>query len=355
MRVIFAGGGTGGHVFPALAVADELRARSPQPEIAFIGVERGLEGRVVPAAGYRLHTIAATGFHGVGWNAKARSVWLLGRSTVACERLLREFDADAVFSVGGYVSAPVMLAAAFSQRPSVMFESNAEPGLANRALAPLATRVAVTYEATLRFFDRNAVRTGSPVRRAFLRVPPKQHAPPFTLLIFGGSQGALGINAAVVESLDILRAVPHELRFIHQSGERDFDAVRTAYARRGIRADVRPFIENMADCFAQADLIVCRAGASTLAELAAAGKAAILVPFPQAAGQHQLRNAELLARAGAVRLLEQRELSGARLAATLLELLEQPERIATMEERVRAFAVPAAAARLADLIESVAR
>ncbi|MFQ5816342.1 MAG: undecaprenyldiphospho-muramoylpentapeptide beta-N-acetylglucosaminyltransferase [Terriglobia bacterium] len=348
------GGGTGGHVFPALAVADELRARSPQQEIAFIGVETGLESRLVPAAGYRLHTITAAGFRGGGWNAKARSFWLLGRSAVACGHLLREFNPEAVFSVGGYVSAPAMLAAVFSQRPTVVFEPNAEPGLANRVLAPLATRVAVTYEATLRFFD-HAVRTGSPVRREFLRVPQKKHEPPSTLLIFGGSQGARAINAAVVDSLDSLRAAHPELHFIHQTGQRDFDAVRTAYARRGIRAHVRPFIDNMADCFAQTDVVVCRAGASTLAELATAGKAAVLVPFPHAADQHQLRNAELLARAGAACLLEQRELTGERLAATLRELLEHPTRIERMEEHMRAFAVPAAAARIADLIESVVR
>lgn len=349
------GGGTGGHVFPALAVADELRTRCPQPEVAFVGVATGLEARVVPAAGYPLYTIAAAGFRGVGWSAKARSLWLFGRSALACRRLLREFNPDVVFGVGGYVSAPALLAAVLSRRPTVLFEPNAEPGLANRALAPLATRVAVAYEATLHFFGNKAVRAGSPVRAEFLRVPPKKHEPPFTLLIFGGSQGSVPINAAVVDSLDLLRASGHDLRFIHQSGQRDFDAVRTAYARRGIAADVRPFIDNMADCFAQADVVVCRAGASTLAELAAAGKAVILVPFPQAAGQHQLRNAELLARVGAAQLMEQRQLTGERLAATLLELFGHPGKITAMEERVRALAMPDAVARIADLIESVAR
>lgn len=357
---MIAGGGTGGHVFPALAVANEVRCRSPQNEIAFVGVANGLEARVVPAAGFRLHTLRAAGFAGVGWAGKARSLALLGRGVFDARRLLGEFEPEAVFSVGGYAAVATMLAAGFDRRPMVVFEPNAEPGLANRALAPLATRVAVAYEETLRFFDRRAVRTGSPARAEFFRIPPKKHEPesgepPFTLLIFGGSQGAIALNAAVVDALDLLRASGTPLRFIHQTGQKGFEVVRTAYARREIHADVRPFIDNMAECFAQADLIVCRAGASTLAELAAAGKAGILVPFPSAAGQHQLHNAELFARAGAARLLQQGELTGRRLATEVFGLLEQPERIMAMEEQARALAVPDAAARIADLLEQVAR
>jgi len=353
------GGGTGGHVFPALAVAEALRARptrarNARREIAFIGTEKGVEARAVPAAGYSLHTISAQGFRGAGWWGKARSVWLLGQGVFTAKRLMRRLDPNVVFSIGGYASAGAVLAARLHHCPVVLFEPNAEPGLANRALAPLATRVAVAYPATLDYFGQRAVRTGMPVRAEFFRVPERKHEPPFTLLIFGGSQGALAINAAVVDSLDALRASRLELRFIHQTGQRDFEAVRTAYARRGIGADVRVFIENMADCFAQADLVVCRAGAGTLAELAAAGKAALLIPYPHAAG-HQARNAEMLARAGAARVIEQRELTGARLADAVLDLFRRLEQIAAMESRVRAFAVPDAAERIADLIESVAR
>ncbi|MBI4462368.1 MAG: undecaprenyldiphospho-muramoylpentapeptide beta-N-acetylglucosaminyltransferase [Acidobacteria bacterium] len=349
------GGATGGHVFPALAVAAELRRRGSSPEIAFVGVEEGVEARVVPAAGYPLYTVPAARFRGAAWGGKARSLWLLAHSTTVCTRLFDQFRPNVLFGVGGYASAPAMLAAVLSQRATVLFEPNAGPGLANRLLAPLATRVAVAYEETVRFFDRRAVRTGTPVREEFFRVARKQHLPPFTLLIFGGSQGALAINAAVIDALDRLRTARPELRFIHQTGQRDFEAVRTAYARRGIPAEVHPFIDNMAECFAQADLILCRAGASALAELAAAGKAAILVPYPHAADQHQLRNAELLVRAGAARMMEQRELTGERLAGDMLHLLEHPEHLGSLEERVRAFAVPDAAARIADLIESVAR
>lgn len=354
-KVMIAGGGTGGHIFPALAVANELRRRRPHDEVLFVGVGSSLETRVLPAASFPLHTIPASGFKGVGLKAKARSLWLLGRNILVCRRLLREFNPNVVFGVGGYVSAPVVLSAALSRRPTVVFEANAEPGLANRALAPLVTRAAVTYDATLRFFGSKAVRTGSPVREEFFRVPAKNHQPPFTLLIFGGSQGAVALNAAVIEALDILRASRYPLQFVHQSGEQDYKAVSTGYLRRGIRAEVLPFIDNMAERFGQADILICRAGASTVAEVAAAGKATILVPFPHATDQHQLRNAQVLARAGTVRLVQQHELTGERLAAEILGLLEHPEEIQALEEGVRKFAAPDAAARIADLIESVAR
>ncbi|MCH7765437.1 MAG: undecaprenyldiphospho-muramoylpentapeptide beta-N-acetylglucosaminyltransferase [Acidobacteria bacterium] len=353
MKVMMASGGTGGHVFPALAVAAELRRRDASCEVLFVGTENGVEARAVPAAGFPLRTVAAAGFKGVSGGAKLRSLALLPSSLLANRRWLREFNPDVVFGTGAYVAGPTMLMAALSRRPTVLFEPNAEPGLANRLVAPLVTRAAVTYEETMRCFGTRAVRTGSPVREEFLRVRPRRHQPPYTLLIFGGSRGALALNRAVIDALDALRAGRHELRFVHQTGERDFDAVRTAYARREIRAEVKPFFTDMAARFAEADLIVCRAGASTVAELAAAGRAAILVPFPHATDQHQLRNAEVFARAGAARLIEQQELGG--LAAEIMDLLDQPERLAEMEQAARGLAVPDAAGRIADLLESVAR
>jgi len=355
MKVMIAGGGTGGHVFPALAVAAELRRRRPQNEILFVGTEQGIEAKVVPAAGLPLRTLPGAGFKGVSAAGKLRSLSLLPRSFWGSVRLLREFRPDVVFGVGGYASGPATLAAALGGWPTVLFEPNAAPGLTNRLLAPLVTRAAVTYEETAYRFGAKAVRTGSPVREEFLRVPAKKHAPPFTLLIFGGSRGALAINRAVVDALDPLLAARTPLRFVHQTGERDFDAVRTAYARREIRADVLPFITDMAARFAAADLVICRAGASTVAELAAAGRAAILVPFPHATDQHQLRNAEAMERAGAARLLEQDLLTGERLAGEVAGLLNRPERLAEMEAAAKRLAVPDAAARIADLIESVAR
>ena len=353
MNVMIAGGGTGGHVFPALAVAAELRRR--RNEVVFVGVEQGIETKVVPAAGLTLRTLPGAGFKGVSAAGKLRSLSLLPWSLWGSVQLLREFRPAVVFGVGGYASGPATLAAALGGWPTVLFEPNAAPGLTNRLLAPLVTCAAVTYEETAYRFGVKAVRTGSPVREEFLRVPAKEHAPPFTLLIFGGSRGALAVNQAVVDALDPLLASRVPLRFVHQTGERDYDAVRTAYARREICAEVLPFITDMAARFAAADLVICRAGASTVAELAAAGRAAILVPFPQATDQHQLRNAEAMVRAGAARLLEQSVLTGARLVAEVLELLAHPERLGQMEAAAKRLAVPDAAARIADLIESVAR
>lgn len=355
MKVMIAGGGTGGHVFPALAVAAELRRRNPAGEILFVGTAAGVEAKIVPAAGFALRSLPGAGLKGVSAAGKLRSLALLPRSLWGSVRLLREFRPQVVLGVGGYASGPATFAAALGGWPTVLFEANAAPGLANRLLGPLVSRAAVTYEETVPRFGAKAVRTGSPVRAEFFSVLPKKHEPPFTLLIFGGSQGALAINRAVVDALDPLRAGRYPLRFIHQTGERDYDAVRTAYARREIRAEVLPFITDMAARFTQADLVLCRAGASTVAELAAAGRAALLVPFPQATDQHQLRNAEVLVRAGAARLLEEASLSGERLAAEVFALLDHPERLGEMEAAARRLAVPDAAARIADLIEGVAR
>jgi UDP-N-acetylglucosamine--N-acetylmuramyl-(pentapeptide) pyrophosphoryl-undecaprenol N-acetylglucosamine transferase len=355
MKVMIAGGGTGGHVFPALAVAEEVRRRNPVNEVLLVGTEKGLEARVVAAAGYRLRTLPASGVKGLSLGAKLRGLALAARSLWGSHRLLREFRPHAVLGVGGYASGATMLTAALEGWPTVLFEPNAQPGLTNRLLAPLVRRVAVTYQETARRFGPKAVRTGSPVRADFLRVPGKTHQPPFTLLIFGGSQGALAINRAVVDALDTLLAGRLPLRFVHQSGERDYNAVRVAYARREVNAEVLPFIIDMPARLAEADLVVCRAGASTVAELTAAGRAAILIPFPHATDQHQLRNAEALARAGAARLLEQPALTPARLAEEVLDLLRQPEQLKEMEAAARRQAAPDAAARIADLIESVAQ
>ncbi|MGH9863669.1 MAG: undecaprenyldiphospho-muramoylpentapeptide beta-N-acetylglucosaminyltransferase [Candidatus Acidiferrales bacterium] len=355
MKVMIAGGGTGGHVFPALAVAAELRRRDPANELLFVGADAGLEARVVPAAGYPLRTLPVAGLKGVGWGAKLRSLALLPRSLWGSRRLLGEFRPQAVLGVGGYASGPAVLAAALRGIPTVLFEPNAEPGLANRLLLPFARAAAVTHQETAARFGRKAVLTGSPARAEFFRVPRKEPKPPFTLLVFGGSRGALPINQAMVDALDALLASRVPLAFIHQTGERDLTAVRVAYARRGINAEVLPFINDMPERLAAADLIVCRAGASTVAELCAAGRAALLIPFPQAADQHQLRNAQALVRVEAAQLLEQSEVSGERLAAEIVALLGKPERLAAMAEAARTLARPDAAARIADLLESVAR
>jgi len=355
MKVMLAGGGTGGHVFPALAVAEELRRRDAKNEVLFVGTEQGLEARLVPAAGYSLRTLPAAGLKGVSLGAKLRSLSLLPGSLWSSRRLLREFRPNTVFGVGGYASGATMLAAAIGGWPTVLFEPNAEPGLANRMLAPFVRAAAVTHEQAAARFGRKAVVTGSPVRAEFFEAKPKEHKPPFTVLVFGGSRGALAINRAVMDALEALGKSGLALRFVHQTGERDHTAVRVAYARREINAEVLPFINDMPARLAAADLVVCRAGASTVAELCAAGRTAILIPYPQATDQHQLRNAEALVRTGAARLLEQSALGGERLAGEIIELLRHPERLAEIGAAARRLARPDAAARIADLIESVAR
>ncbi|MGH9804867.1 MAG: undecaprenyldiphospho-muramoylpentapeptide beta-N-acetylglucosaminyltransferase [Candidatus Acidiferrales bacterium] len=355
MKVMIAGGGTGGHIFPALAVAEELRRRDARNEIVFVGTEQGLEARLVPAAGYQLRTLPAAGLKGVSAGAKLKSIALLPGSLLRGRRLLREFEPHAVFGVGGYASGATMLAAALGGWPTVLFEPNAEPGLANRLLAPFVRAAAVTCEQAAARFGRKAEVTGSPVRAEFFQAAPREHKPPFTVLIFGGSRGALAINRAVVDALDALTKSGLALRFVHQTGERDLTSVRMAYARRGINAEVLPFINDMQTRLAAADVVICRAGASSVAELCAAGRAALLVPFPQATDQHQLRNAEALVQAGAARLLPQSQLTGERLAAEVVALLREPERLAEIGAAARKLARPDAASRIADLIESVAR
>jgi UDP-N-acetylglucosamine--N-acetylmuramyl-(pentapeptide) pyrophosphoryl-undecaprenol N-acetylglucosamine transferase len=249
----------------------------------------------------------------------------------------------------------MMLLAALHRIPSVIFEPNVVPGFTNRVLARFAARIAVAHPQTAAALGRQAVVTGCPVRPEFFRAPKKDHRAPFTLLITGGSRGALPINRAVVDSLDRLASRKSELFIVHQTGERDYNAVRVAYARREFNAEVLPFIENMAERFARADLIVCRSGAITVAEVSASGRAAIFIPFGDATDAHQTRNAQAMQDAGAARLLPQGELTAERLTSEILALLDQPQRITEMEDRARALARPRAAAEIVDILEGLAR
>jgi UDP-N-acetylglucosamine--N-acetylmuramyl-(pentapeptide) pyrophosphoryl-undecaprenol N-acetylglucosamine transferase len=284
-----------------------------------------------------------------------RNVAMLAPAMADSFAILRRHRLAAALGVGGYASGPVMLAAALRGVPTVIFEPNAEPGFTNRVLARWAKQIATGFEATAQNWGAKAVATGCPVRAEFFAAPEKAHRAPFTLLITGGSQGALPINRAVVEAMDLLAVRKNDLRVVHQTGERDYNAVRVAYARREFIAEVLPFIQNMAEQFAQADLIVCRAGAITTAEVAAAGRAAIFIPFGAATDSHQLRNAQAMAQAGAARVLRETELSGERLAREIFSLLDQPQQITEMEQRARALARPRAVRDIADLLERVAK
>ncbi len=354
MRLLIAGGGTGGHVFPAIAVAQEWLRRGASRAVLLVGTERGLEKKLAPQAGLPLETIRAAGLKGIGGMKLARNAARLGPALLDSLGIVRRHKFAAALGVGGYASGPMMLAAALARVPTVIFEPNAEPGFTNRVLARMVTGIAAAHESTAQRWSAKAVVTGCPVRREFFAVAPRAGtARPMSLLVTGGSQGSLAINRAFVDAMDLLAKRKDELSIVHQTGERDYDAVRTAYARREFRAEVLPFIGNMAERFAQADLLVCRSGAITVAEVTAAGRAAILVPFAAATDSHQLRNAEALVRQGAARLIPQAELTAERLAGEVFRLLEAPEERRAMEQRARALARPRAAEEIVDLIEGV--
>jgi len=356
--LLIAGGGTGGHVFPALAVGREwLRRGSERQErrVVFVGTERGIEARLIPQAGLPLEMIRVAGLKGIGGAKFFRNAAMLPAGLWDSERILRRHRVNAALGVGGYASGPMMLLAALHRIPNVVFEPNVEPGFTNRVLVRLATRVAVAHPETAERFGRKAVVTGCPVRKEFFAIGRKEHRAPFNILITGGSRGALAINRAVVDSLDRLAARKNQLFIVHQTGERDYNAVRVAYARREFHAEVLPFIENMAERFAQADLIVCRSGAITVAEVSASGRAAIFIPFGASTDAHQTRNAAAMQDAGAARLLPQDELTPERLTNEIFSLLDQPRRIEEMEDRARSLAKPRAIEDIVDLLESVAR
>jgi UDP-N-acetylglucosamine--N-acetylmuramyl-(pentapeptide) pyrophosphoryl-undecaprenol N-acetylglucosamine transferase len=360
--LLIAGGGTGGHVFPAIAVAREWLRRGVETgsasggerKVVIVGTQRGLEWKLVPRAGLPLELIRVAGLKGIGGTKFLRNLALLPAGLWDSERIIQRHNFSAALGVGGYASGPMMLLAAMHAIPSVVFEPNVEPGFTNRVLASMATRVAVACAETAEKLGGKAVITGCPIRPEFFSVPPKQHGRPFQILITGGSRGASPINRAVIEALDALSARKSELFIVHQTGEHDYNAVHSAYEQREFPAEVLPFIENMAERFAQADLIVCRSGAITVAEVSAAGRAAIFIPFGASTDAHQMRNAEVMQNAGVARLVPQDELSPARLTAEILPLLDQPQRLADMETRARALARPRAVEDIVDVLESVA-
>ncbi|MBI3406568.1 MAG: undecaprenyldiphospho-muramoylpentapeptide beta-N-acetylglucosaminyltransferase, partial [Acidobacteria bacterium] len=344
-----------GHVFPAIAVAREWLQRKKDREVLLVGTKRGIEIKLVPLAGLPLETIRAAGLKGMGAARLIRNAGMLLPGMWDSNAILRRHKFVAAFGVGGYASGPMLLAAAMRGIPTVIFEPNAEPGLANRALSRFATRIATAHERTAKLWGRKAVLTGCPVRPEFFQIPPRQHRSPFRILITGGSQGALPINRAVVDALDSFLPRKDSVFVVHQTGERDYNAVRVAYARRELDAEVVPFISNMAERFAQADLIVCRSGMMTVAEISAAGRAAIFIPFAGATDSHQQRNAEVMVQHGAARLIPQPELTAQRLSEEIFGLLDQPAKLESMERAAKEMARPRAVEDIVDLIEGVVR
>jgi UDP-N-acetylglucosamine--N-acetylmuramyl-(pentapeptide) pyrophosphoryl-undecaprenol N-acetylglucosamine transferase len=346
MRAILAGGGTGGHVIPALAIANELK-KNFGCESLFIGTARGIENRLVPAAGFPLQLVQVGALKNVSLATRLKTAFDLPRSVWSAAGMLNEFAPDVVIGVGGYASGPAMLAAIVKHIPTLAFEPNVVPGFANRVVARFVSGAAVHFEETAKYF-RHAEVTGVPVRPAFFDIAGKPRAAgPPTVLVFGGSQGAHAINEAMLRSLPELRRQAGGIHIIHQTGERDYEDAVMRYREANDSAEVFKFIEDMPAAFARADVLVCRSGASTVAEVAAAGKPAIFVPFPRAADDHQRVNAEAFARAGAAVVVEESSLDGVWLAESIAALLNDTGRLGRMSLEARSLAHPNAAREIA--------
>jgi UDP-N-acetylglucosamine--N-acetylmuramyl-(pentapeptide) pyrophosphoryl-undecaprenol N-acetylglucosamine transferase len=358
---LIAGGGTGGHLYPGIAIADEIRRRKPEAKVIFAGRGLPLERAIVERHGYGLVAVKSGGVVGRSIGKRIAGLTMAVRGFFEAGRLLDVLKPRVVVGVGGYASFPMVLAAQSRGIPTVIQDQNAVPGLSNRLLGRRARAIALTYDETRKHFGGRGVVTGNPVRAEFVSADrdlarrrrqggeARRH-----LLIFGGSQGARALNDAVIAALPRLEARCSRLRVVHGTGPSDHDRVALAYARHGLDADVRPYLTDIRAAYEDADLVVARSGASTMSELAACGKPAILVPLPNAAHDHQRRNADAAMAAGAAVVLEEKDLGGPSLAAAVETLLDDPAQLDAMERAASGLARPDAASRIVDLVESVA-
>jgi UDP-N-acetylglucosamine--N-acetylmuramyl-(pentapeptide) pyrophosphoryl-undecaprenol N-acetylglucosamine transferase len=360
--VFIAGGGTGGHLFPGIAVAEEFRARDSETEVVFMGTEKGLEANIVPKEGYPIKFLRVEGVLGRSPLGKLLALWKLFRSVFYSRGLFMEALPDIVVGTGGYVSAGPVAAAKTLSIPTLLLEQNLVPGLANRVLSRIADMVAVTYHESMSFFPR--IKTsfvGNPVRSGILTGKKKNALRLFsleggklTVLVLGGSRGARKINNAMLDALNLLLDARNEMQFLHQTGDEDYETVRKRYRELGFRAMVAPFVYQMPEAYAVADILVSRAGATTVAELTALGKASILIPYPHAGG-HQEFNAQKLQEMGGCRVLNDRELSGDDLAREIRRLSESEELRNEMRKNSRALGRPDAARKVVDLAMSLVK
>jgi UDP-N-acetylglucosamine--N-acetylmuramyl-(pentapeptide) pyrophosphoryl-undecaprenol N-acetylglucosamine transferase len=358
MRLLVAGGGTGGHVFPGIALAEEVVTRHPANDAVFVGTTRGLEATVVPQAGFPIEHIDVKGLKGKGLLATLRNLLLLPLAFVQSLRILRKWRPDVVVGVGGYASGPVVLVAWLLRIPTAVQEQNAIPGVTNRILGRFAQAAFTAFPEAARHFPRRKVyQLGNPIRRTlmenFMR-PVTRHPTPH-LLVFGGSQGAHALNMRVIEALPHLADLRGRLRITHQTGAKDREYVERGYRAVGFEPDVREFISDMSTAYALADVVLCRAGATTLAELTVCKKPSILVPFPAAADNHQVHNARSLVDAGAAVMLEEKGLTGEVLAREVRDLLDAPERRERMARAAGRLGSPQAAREIADVCTELVR
>ncbi len=345
--LIVAGGGTGGHVLAGVAIADAWKQTTPGAKIVFVGAHGGIEERLVPRAGYPLQLLSLGALKSVSFTKRITTLLKLPLSLFNSARILLRERPRAVVGVGGYASGPLVLMARlmgwmWGARVAIL-EQNAVPGFTNRVLGRFVHFVLSAFPGVESRFPRGKVRvSGNPVREA-MKPMPSASRDPFTIFIFGGSQGALGINTLILDAIPFLQDLKSRLRFIHQTGEKDFDRVVEGHRKLGTQARVEKFIYDMPECYGAASLLVCRAGSSTLAEIAAVGRASVLIPFPYAADNHQQKNAELFVDAGAARLLVQFQSKGEDLARMIRELVTDASKVESMERSVRAFYRPQAA------------
>jgi UDP-N-acetylglucosamine--N-acetylmuramyl-(pentapeptide) pyrophosphoryl-undecaprenol N-acetylglucosamine transferase len=351
---VMAGGGTGGHVIPAIAVARELCRMGYR--VLFVGTERGVENRLVPAAGFRLEKIRVGGIKNLGMTTRALSAWRLVSETAGQMVRFGKWKPAAVFSMGGYVAGPPVLAALLRGVPVVVMEPNAVPGFTNRRIARWVRRALISFEETSRFFPAGRTElTGLPVREEFFHLPAKSSGSEFTVLITGGSQGSRTLNEAARQSWPLFGKARLPVCLIHQTGPSMYPALAAEFRGTGLSGEVVEFIEDMPAAFAQADFVVCRSGAGAVSELAAAGKPSMLVPFPFAADQHQLKNAEAFARAGAARMSLDRDWTGQRFFEAVREMHGNRGQLKAMGESARKLAHHGAARRAAEILLEVTR
>jgi UDP-N-acetylglucosamine--N-acetylmuramyl-(pentapeptide) pyrophosphoryl-undecaprenol N-acetylglucosamine transferase len=359
VRVLVAGGGTGGHVFPGIALAEEVVTRHPGNDVVFVGTSRGLEASVVPLAGYPFELVDVTGLKGKGLTGIVNGLLRLPRAFVQSWRILRKWRPDVVVGVGGYASGPVVLVAWMMGLPTAIQEQNAVAGFTNRVLGRFVKAAFTSFpEAGRQFPTRKVHHLGNPIRRQLLENymrPVNEDVGKLRLLVFGGSQGAHTLNTRVIESLPYLADLKDHVQVVHQTGARDRPLVEKGYAAVGFSTEVRDFITDMSAAYAASDLVVCRAGATTLAELTVCKKPSLLVPFPAAADNHQVVNAQSLVDAGAAVMIEERDLTGEILAAEIRRILVDPEVRARMSRAAGGLGRPQASSEIADVLTDLVR
>ena len=352
MRLIITGGGTGGHLFPALAVAEGIGRRESDPEILFVGAGRRIDNQVLAEKGFARKVIRFSGIKGLGMSGFLHAAFRLPLAIAQSFFLIRRFRPDLVFGVGGYVTGPVLTAAKLLRVPICIHEQNSVPGLANRLAGKLADRICISLPCQPSFAKEKTVLTGNPVRREILAAALKKktgHNDPTTILVLGGSQGARRVNELMLAAMKILQATGNTLRIIHQTGTADEGLIRKGYEQSGIEAEVASFFSDMADVYGRANLVVSRAGATTLAELAVMGLPALLIPYPFAADDHQTTNGAYYVNGGGALMVQEKELDGDGLAEKIRRLVENPEELGEMAAAMKKMGRPEATERIVDV------